>query len=317
MNSGADLNNRSIAPWSGFNATPLTELSDNSKMQLAYMLNRKKILHTDEGYERDWRGIAFLADVRNFVDDRVNNPMDAVLSSWIQNNPKTAKVGYLVKFLGIIDRWDIVDDIQENLKKDSDRYKLQQQRLEQQRVQLSVAQSCSPPGVDNNNNTLGRSLNILSLKDERCLRNGQPLPKYNAWVLYAKADEGHAEDIRKHLESPPYNLRLFLRHRDMLVGVQFEHVELSMLMTTRCNHLIIVLTNEFLKSRENIFFLNFKQMLQIENNQHKIIPILYNKVEIPPTLAMYTHLNLAQQSCPFNLWDKLARSVYDAPQAVN
>lgn len=34
-------------------------------------------------------------------------------------------------------------------------------------------------------------------------------------------------------------------------------------MATRCNHLIVVLTEEFLKSRENTYLVNFTQKLQI------------------------------------------------------
>lgn len=300
----------SAVATSGLNRTPLTELSVDTKRQLANMLNRKKVLHSEEGYERDWRGIASLAGLRNLVDDNVNNPMDLVLSNWILYKPQTAEVGYLEEFLGIIDRWDVRDDLQENLTKDTDRYNLKQQ----QREQLALARNSPPPSVkciEKNNNSLGRSLNILSIDDERCLQNGQPLPKYNACVLYAEADIEHATDIMKNLESPPYNLKLFLRHRDLLLGVPFEHVELSEFMTTRCNHLIIVLTQEFLNSRENTYFVNFTQKLQIENNLRKIIPILYCEMTIPPTLAIYTHLNFTHHSSLFNFWDKLARSLYD------
>lgn len=58
-------------------------------------------------------------------------------------------------------------------------------------------------------------------------------------------------------------LQLFLRHRDMLMGVPFEHVQLSHFMATRCNHLIVVLTEEFLRSPENTYLVNFTQKIQI------------------------------------------------------
>lgn len=99
----------------GFNRTPLTELSHKTKAQLAGMLNRKKVLRSEEGHERDWRGIASLAGVRSFLNDDCNMPMDNVLKIWIDQKPQTAEVGRLEEFLGIIDRWDVRDDIQENL----------------------------------------------------------------------------------------------------------------------------------------------------------------------------------------------------------
>ncbi|XP_064541452.1 myeloid differentiation primary response protein MyD88 [Drosophila montana] len=301
----------------GFNRTPLTELSGETRRQLACMLNRKKVLRSEEGYERDWRGIASLSGQRGYVDEFANMPMDLVLNSWIKHNPQTAEVGHLEQFLGIIDRWDVRDDIQENLTKDTNRYNVKQQQLEQ----LAISARDSPtPTVKclerNNNNSLARDVNLLSIDDEKCLQNGQPLPKYNACVLYAEADIEHATDIMNNLESPPYNLKLFLRHRDLLLGVPFEHVELSQFMATRCNHLIVVLTDEFLKSRENTYLVNFTQKLQIENNTRKIIPILYkHNMIIPQTLAIYTHVNYTDTSSLFNFWDKLARSLQDVDTA--
>lgn len=294
----------------GFNRTPLTELSSETRRQLACMLNRKKVLRSEEGYERDWRGIASLSGQRGYVDEFANMPMDLVLNSWIKHNPQTAEVGHLEQFLGIIDRWDVRDDIQENLSKDTDRYNVKQQQLEQLTPTPTV--KC----VERNNNSLARDVNLLSIDDEKCLQNGQPLPRYNACVLYAEADIEHATDIMNNLESPPYNLKLFLRHRDLLLGVPFEHVELSQFMATRCNHLIVVLTEEFLKSRENTYLVNFTQKLQIENNSRKIIPILYkHNMTIPQTLAIYTHVNYSDTSSLFNFWDKLARSLQDVDAA--
>ncbi|EDW01636.1 GH21551 [Drosophila grimshawi] len=296
----------------GFNRTPLTELSGETRRQLACMLNRKKVLRSEEGYERDWRGIASLSGQREFVDECANMPMDLVISNWIKHNPQTAEVGHLEEFLGIIDRWDVRDDIQENLIKDTDRYNVKQQKLEQ----LAQLRD-SPPPTDkcvenNNNNTLARDVNLLSFDDEKCMQNGQPLPRYNACVLYAEADIEYAIKIMNNLESPAYNLKLFLRHRDLLLGVPFEHVELSHFMATRCNHLIVVLTEEFLRSRENTFLVNFTQKLQIENNSRKIIPILYKQnMVIPQTLAIYTHVNYEASSTLYNFWDKLARSLQD------
>lgn len=98
-----------------FNETPLSELSVETRTQLSRMLNRKKVLRSEEGYQRDWRGISELAKQKGFVDENANNPMDLVLISWSQRSPQTAKVGHLENFLGIIDRWDVCDDIQENL----------------------------------------------------------------------------------------------------------------------------------------------------------------------------------------------------------
>ncbi|KAH8290168.1 hypothetical protein KR054_000733 [Drosophila jambulina] len=303
-----------------FNETPLSELSMETRTQLSRMLNRKKVLRSEEGYQRDWRGISELAKQKGFVDENANNPMDLVLISWSQRSPQTAKVGHLENFLGIIDRWDVCDDIQENLAKDTSRYNVKREQR-----QAALVEACPPPPSDcfeaNNNNsnysssnniTVGQSVQILSDEDQRCVQMGQPLPRYNACVLYAEADIDHATEIMNNLESERYNLRLFLRHRDMLMGVPFEHVQLSHFMATRCNHLIVVLTEEFLRSPENTYLVNFTQKIQIENHTRKIIPILYKTdMHIPQTLGIYTHIKYAGDSKLFNFWDKLARSLHD------
>ncbi|ALC41722.1 Myd88 [Drosophila busckii] len=305
---GPEPGSVTAAATAGFNRTPLAELGADTRRQLACMLNRKKVLRSEEGYERDWRGIASLAGQRDYIDEFANMPMDLVLNSWIRHNPQTAEVGKLEEYLGIIDRWDVRDDIQENLIKDTNLYNVKQQKLEQ----LGLVPSSAKPLLEKNNNTLGQDVNILSCDDQESLQNRQPLPKYNACVLYAEADLEHATEIMKNLESPRYNFKLFLRHRDMLSGVPFEHVELSQFLATRCNHLIVVLTEEFVKSHQDVFVVNFTQKLQIENRSRKIIPILYNpNMVIPQTLAIYTHIKYTANSSLFNFWDKLARSLQD------
>lgn len=54
-----------------------------------------------------------------------------------------------------------------------------------------------------------------------------------------------------------------MKDRDLLAGVQFEHVALTQLIEERCKHLIVILTEEFLKSPENKFLVNYTQALQI------------------------------------------------------
>ncbi|XP_017042785.1 uncharacterized protein LOC108089165 [Drosophila ficusphila] len=95
--------------------TPLSELSLETRIQLSRMLNREKVLRSVDGYQRDWRGIRNLAKQKDFVDENANDPMGLVFDSWSQRDPQNATVGNLEDFLGIIDRWDVVDYIQKNL----------------------------------------------------------------------------------------------------------------------------------------------------------------------------------------------------------
>ena len=111
-----------------FQEVPLTALSKKTLRKLSHLLNSKKILRSEEGYERDWRGLACLTKQKYLCDENaisLEDPITKVVQLWCTNNPKTATFAYLEKFLGIIDRWDVSDDIYENLGKFANGQKLE------------------------------------------------------------------------------------------------------------------------------------------------------------------------------------------------
>ncbi|XP_067634370.1 uncharacterized protein [Eurosta solidaginis] len=98
--------------------TPLDELSAETRVKLSEMLNGRKILRY-AGHDRDWRGLAELAKVRNFCNSNSDDPMQTVLSQWCQRNGKKATCFHLLHYLSKIDRWDVSDDIFVFLLKDA------------------------------------------------------------------------------------------------------------------------------------------------------------------------------------------------------
>ncbi|XP_039956893.1 uncharacterized protein LOC120772376 [Bactrocera tryoni] len=98
--------------------TPLSELSPETCIKLSEMLNGRKILR-HAGHDRDWRGIAELAKVRNFCSNNSDDPMQTVLNQWTQRNAAEATCFHLLHFLSQIDRWDVSDDIFTFLLKDA------------------------------------------------------------------------------------------------------------------------------------------------------------------------------------------------------
>lgn len=118
-----DTSNEAVIPFSmkvpAFNyseearllaGTPLSELSSETCIKLSEMLNVRKILR-HAGHDRDWRGIAELAKVRNFCNNNSDDPMQTVLIQWTQRNVAEATCFHLLQFLSKIDRWDVSDDI--------------------------------------------------------------------------------------------------------------------------------------------------------------------------------------------------------------
>ncbi|XP_037809664.1 myeloid differentiation primary response protein MyD88 [Lucilia sericata] len=295
-----------------FQEIPLTALSKKSLRKLSNLLNSRKILRSEEGYERDWRGLASLAKQKCLCEENGvsgDDPMTKVIQLWCTNNPKTATFAYLEQFLGIIDRWDVSDDIYENLVEDTKTYQSKLQQCLDLDSDDNVDMNISKPYGDFGH---GSDPNILTTSDVIRAQKGLPPQMYDAFVLYADADLNYASEMLTKLEdNPQYNFKLCMKDRDLLGGVQFEHVALTQLIEERCKHLIVILTEEFLKSPENKFLVNYTQALQIQHKTRKIVPLLYDEsVDIPRTLKIYTLLRYnSGTSSLFNFWSKLANSI--------
>ncbi|XP_058983107.1 myeloid differentiation primary response protein MyD88 isoform X2 [Musca domestica] len=310
INSSASSIESPSSPSGGitFQDVPLSELSKGSMKKLSHLMNSKKILRSEEGYERDWRGLALLAKQKTLCDENSNtgdDPMNKVIQLWCKNNPNTATFANLEKFLGIIDRWDVCDDIYENLCQDT---KLYQTKIQQND---NAVESCDNSFDLNDDFGQGSDPNILTTDDVIRAKKGLPPQRYDAFVLYADTDLTYVTEMLTKLEdNSEYNFKLCIKDRDLLAGVAFKHVALTKLIEERCRYLIVLLTNSFLKSAENKFFVDFTQALQIEHKTRKIIPLLYENIDIPRTLNIYTHLRYSTTSLGFcDYWAKLANSI--------
>ena len=95
---------------------PLQALSRKTTSHLSQLLNGIKILPSEEGYLRDWRGLAHCAKVKSelvaFLSDRAD-PTRELLEHWAKQQ-NACKLSDLQTFLGQIDRWDVIDDTNES-----------------------------------------------------------------------------------------------------------------------------------------------------------------------------------------------------------
>lgn len=67
---------------------------------------------------RDWRGLAHLIEIPNFVVSNFNQYSDKtakVLEIWIKEKTDIATVGKLLEFMQHLDRYDVHDDILNDL----------------------------------------------------------------------------------------------------------------------------------------------------------------------------------------------------------
>lgn len=99
------------------NEAPLIALSRKSKGLLSQLLNGIKILPSEEGYLRDWRGLAHCAKVKSetvtFLAER-SDPTKELLEHWAKQS-NSCSLADLQTYLGQIDRWDVIDDTNESL----------------------------------------------------------------------------------------------------------------------------------------------------------------------------------------------------------
>lgn len=92
---------------------PLSALSKRTIDALSNKLNAKKILPSEDGYQRDYRGLASLSGLNwseyGSVIEQSHDPTDKILKLWMKDQ-KTANLDQLQQVLGLIERWDVLDD---------------------------------------------------------------------------------------------------------------------------------------------------------------------------------------------------------------
>lgn len=92
---------------------PLTALRSKS-ISVLTNLNSIKIFPSEEGLPRDWRGLQHAALDRKhndtFSQPHIKDPTALILSIWSNEKENSGNVGQLQRILGLIDRWDLVDD---------------------------------------------------------------------------------------------------------------------------------------------------------------------------------------------------------------
>ncbi|XP_008548103.1 myeloid differentiation primary response protein MyD88 [Microplitis demolitor] len=274
-------------------AVPLIALSSESKFLLSTLLNPIKCIPTDDGYPRDWRGIA---DLFSFGGELIPaiasnpDPISFILDVVTKKNPKTV-IKDLQIVLEKIERWDVVDDTQPVFVKDAQKYYDHMERNE-----------TSAEMTDNNIDS-----KMLTVDDLYRVKAGLSMQRYDAFLLFADEDTNFVEQIIEYLEQK-HNLKLCIKDRDLISGITFEHTAIMKLISERCNRLIVVLSPNFIKSTANEFFLNYAQAIGIEQNHRKIIPCLYQQCELPPQLK-YTLLLDYNRSKLYDFWGRLKDSV--------
>lgn len=276
---------------------PVKALKETTRELICNLLNPTKVIPTDEGLPRDWRGLAQLVGLSGEKLPLVKssqNPTEQLLNFW-----NDSSLGLLQTFLRQLDRWDIVDDTEDLIRKDALAYCASKEKA-------GNSAHIMDPEVDQD---------ILTVDDVIRLEEGLEPQVYNAFLLFADEDIDFAKQIVDEMETK-YKLKLCLRDRDLIGGLRFEHEAIMKLIKERCNRLIVVVSPNFLKSEANKFFVKFAQALGIDQKKRKVVPVLYERCHLPPELSYYFLLDYTRLGRLWDFWAKLHDSI-QSPKSVS
>ncbi|XP_018357243.1 PREDICTED: myeloid differentiation primary response protein MyD88 isoform X2 [Trachymyrmex septentrionalis] len=273
---------------------PLVAVTVASRQVIATMLNPVKVLPSDNGLPRDWRGLAHQLEFSSkFVSMLVSHsdPTMRIFTELTDKNKKDFTIKDFQTMMEQMDRWDVIDDTEALFQSDAERY------LEyQQRAQMSAdpMDECTDK-------------KILTLDDIHRLKQGLASQYYDAFLLYAEEDIVFVKEMIEKLEIQ-FKLKLCLKDRDLVAGLEFEHEAVMELISERCNRLLIIVSPNLMKHSANKFFLNYTQALSIEKRQRKIIPCIYKSCELPFQLKYIFNLDYNRKGL-FDFWGRLRDSI--------
>ncbi|CAB3371889.1 Hypothetical predicted protein [Cloeon dipterum] len=249
----------------------------NLKLDHGMMLDSRKVIPTPKGHLRDWRGLAEMVGLSAVQQSALNGKANClfteeVLKLWqTLKDPKLpANVGTLQDLLEEIDRWDIHDDLAPQFELDAEKYRqpVEQSQTDRKKQQVSSDRE------------------IITIDDAVLVEKGLPPQQYDVMLLYADEDYARANEILERLEER--KIKVFIKNRDLIPGVfEFDAV-------------VEMIANSFLVS--------YAQVVGIETDKRKIIPVTFEMCNIPSKLRFIYRVDYSNNQ-HWNFYDKLYNSV--------
>ena len=290
-------------------SAPLWVLQPSTVESLAVVLEQQRLIPSDCGHLRDWRGVAELSGLAadSILYQKISNCKDGhfneIFRAWKLR--EGANVSDLWGILADIDRFDVQDDLEEKVLED---IKVATKAAAAKGLQLEELKF-----TELALNRIKNEEDALTMEDLDCLNRGAPLPVYDAFILYGEDDAETVWEIVENLEAQ--GLKIIIKDRDLLGGT-FEHAAVMKLVGSRCSKLIPFFTPTFFDSVYNKFLVDFAQFYNLETNKKiggKIIPLVTDKqCNIPPNLSIYSKMKFAPNNKLFNFWERLVKTINPA-----
>ncbi|XP_018008339.1 uncharacterized protein LOC108666044 [Hyalella azteca] len=262
-------------------------------------LDGQKILLSADGLHRDWRGLAEYArlDVPSIGASSRISFTSHCLHLWGQAG---GTLHNLTSALVAMDRHDVIHDTMHLIANDVERINREgfpalHPSLQQQESIHSF--------VDDN---------ILTVHDQESLERGGGLMHYDALVLHADEDLPFVHTLLEKLEGE-YGLRLCVKDRDLIGGLQFESSSVVRLITERCSRVVVIFSNKFLASPQNQYFLHFAHALSLDQRKRILIPCMLEPCERPAVIRFCHSLDYFRAHGYWDYWKKLRDSIVHKP----
>lgn len=263
---------------------------------LSESLNSEKIIG-EGGYNRDWRGFAVLLNFSKNQFNLVEQSTDKfrkLLDIWIESY-EDANFDKLLKFICLIDRHDVHDDIIDFLTSDAKSYFTSNL----QSVTHKYTIDCPKLVADPENH-------IITKQD---LEKGFP-QFYDVFILYSDDEDLYMEKISEIVfKVEQWNFSLCIQARDFLFGITMDHEAVLSMIAHRCRRVLIFVTKSLLINRYNKFLTQFCQKQSIVEGRRKIIPILMEEVELPLSLKSSIGFKHYKQNRFVNFYESLKASL--------
>jgi len=254
---------------------------------LSQMLNPPKILLSDDGHLRDWRGLAELIGSDVLTIQNFENHPDPFMALFC-HSLKNLKIHEVIAILKKMDRFDVIDDSKPLIERD-----------------LSLLSESTNSSMEIK---LFGNKSPVTINDLEHLKENGDLLQYDAFVLYAKEDHKFLNQVVDKMEGE-YGFKLCLKDRDLIAGLPFEHEAVTELITNRCRFVMPIFSPNFLNSEDNKFFVNFTEALGIEKGCRKIVPCVYENCPLPKSISYYSRLDYTKRNQYWDFWEKMKKSL--------
>lgn len=273
---------------------PLVALNVGVRRRLSLFLNARTPVAADWTLLAEEMGFEYL-EIREL--ETRPDPTRSLLDAW--QGRSGASVGRLLELLALLDREDILKELRHRIEEDCRKYIANQQKLESEkplqvaRVESSVPQTKELGGITTLDDPLGQTPEL-----------------FDAFICYCPNDIEFVQEMIQQLEQTDYRLKLCVSDRDVLPGTCVWSIA-SELIEKRCRRMVVVVSDDYLQSKECDFQTKFALSLSPGAQQKRLIPIKYKamKKDFPSILRFITICDYTNPCTKSWFWTRLAKAL--------